>query len=153
MTGATTPDIREPNFASPSRQRDFCRGGAYLAFAAIASYVVHLDQPDESDMIRVNLHRLGTRGAGTPRWAAWLAMAASLVVGVTLFLLAASLALILIPVIMVAGAIAMWRLKSRLKAAGFGQQSPFARQERQPGQAEIIDAEYRIIEQGEPPRR
>ena len=107
-------------------------------------------------MIRVNLHRLGGRTTGMPRWAAWLTMAASLVVGVTLFLLAASLALILIPIVLVVGAIAVWRLKSKLKAAGFGQPgqpNPFERQARPMDHVDVIDAEYRIIEPNEPPRR
>ena len=105
-------------------------------------------------MIRVNLHeQFGGRAARMPRWAAWLAMAASLVVGGVLFLVAASLALILIPVVAIVGTIAVWRLRSRLKAAGFGQPGPFPQQERQAGPAEIIDAEYRVIEPGEPPRR
>jgi hypothetical protein len=104
-------------------------------------------------MIRVNLHRLGSRTAGMPRWAAWLTMAASVVVGVTLFLLAASLALILIPVVLVAGAIAMWRLKARLKAAGFGDVPPFRQPERPAERVDVIDAEYRIIENDEAPRR
>lgn len=105
-------------------------------------------------MIRVNLHqRLGGAAAGRPAWVTWLAMAASVVVGVTLFLLAASLALILIPVVMIVGAIAAWRIRSRLKAAGFGQPNPFADQPRQPGRVDVIDAEYRVIDPGEPPRR
>lgn len=107
-------------------------------------------------MIRVNLNRLGSRDNAMPRWAAWLTMTASVVVGVTLFVLAASLALILIPVVLVAGAIAMWRLKAKLKAAGFGQPGqpgPFERQDRPAERVDVIDAEYRIIEPGEPPRR
>lgn len=105
-------------------------------------------------MIRVNLYeQLGGRTARMPRWAAWLAMAGSLVVGVVLFLVAASLALILIPVIAIVGTIAVWRLRSRMKAAGFGQPGPFPPQGQKGGASEIIDAEYRIIEQGEPPRR
>ncbi|AMJ60443.1 hypothetical protein [Bosea sp. PAMC 26642] len=104
-------------------------------------------------MARLNINpQFGARIAGMPRWAAWLSMAASLVVGVTLFLLAASLALILIPVVMVVGAIAMWRLKSRLKAAGFGQPHPFSRPQSQPGRVDVIDVEYRVIEPGEKPR-
>jgi membrane protein implicated in regulation of membrane protease activity len=105
-------------------------------------------------MIRVNLYeQLGGRTARMPRWAAWLAMASSLIVGVALFLVAASLALILIPIVAVVGTIAVWRLRSRMKAAGFGQPGPFPPQGQNGGSAEIIDAEYRIIEQGEPPRR
>jgi hypothetical protein len=105
-------------------------------------------------MIRVNLYeQLAGQRRSMPRWASWLTMAASLVFGVTLFLLAASLALILIPIVLAVGAIAAWRLKSRLKAAGFGQSDPFARA--RPGEArvDVIDAEYRVIEPGEPPRR
>ncbi|KRE00139.1 hypothetical protein ASE63_08580 [Bosea sp. Root381] len=105
-------------------------------------------------MIRVNLYeQLGGRTARMPRWAAWLAMAASLVVGIVLFLVAASLALILIPVVAIAGAIAIWRLRRRMKAAGIDPSAPFPQQRRQPGHGEIVDAEYRIIDQGEPPRR
>jgi hypothetical protein len=104
-------------------------------------------------MIRVNMHRPGGRTAAMPRWAAWLTMAASVVVGVTLFLLAASLALILIPVVMLVGAIAAWRLRSRLKAAGFGKGDPFAGHGRPAERVDVIDAEYRVIEPGEPPRR
>lgn len=105
-------------------------------------------------MIRVNLYeQLAGQRSRMPRWASWLTMAASLVIGVTLFLLAASLALILIPIVLAVGAVAAWRLKSRLKAAGFGQPDPFART--RPGEArvDVIDAEYRVIEPGEPPRR
>lgn len=106
-------------------------------------------------MIRVNLHdRLNGRVTAPPRWVTWLVMAASFVVGVTLFLVAASLALILIPVVAVAGAVAVWRLKAKLKAAGFDRPAdPFAGQRQAADRIEIIDAEYRIIEPGEPPRR
>lgn len=105
-------------------------------------------------MIRVNLYeQIGGRAATMPRWAAWLAMAASLVIGVVLFLLAASLALILLPVAALAGAIAIWRLRSRLKAAGFGQPGPVPGEPRGARPGEIIDAEYRVIEPNEPPRR
>ncbi|WP_353182056.1 hypothetical protein [Bosea sp. (in: a-proteobacteria)] len=105
-------------------------------------------------MIRVNLQDRLTGRAGTaPRWVTWLVMAASFVVGVTLFLVAASLALILIPIVAVAGAIAVWRLKAKLRAAGFDRPAePFAGQRPAADRIEIIDAEYRIIEPGEPPR-
>jgi membrane protein implicated in regulation of membrane protease activity len=104
-------------------------------------------------MIRVNLHRVGGAATGRPAWAAWLAMAASVVIGVTLFLLAASLALILIPVVMIVGAVAAWRIRRRLKAAGFGQPNPFGQQQRQAEHVDVIDAEYRVIDPGEQPRR
>lgn len=105
-------------------------------------------------MIRVNLYeQLAGPRSRMPRWASWLTMAASLVVGVVLFLLAASLALILIPVLLAAGAIAVWRLKSKLKAAGFDRRDPFAGERPGSPRVDVIDAEYRIIEPGEPPRR
>lgn len=104
-------------------------------------------------MIRVNLHRLGGAATGRSAWVTWLAMAASVVVGVALFLLAASLALILIPVVMIVGAIAAWRIRSRLKAAGFGQPNPFGQQQRPAERVDVIEAEYRVIDSGEPPRR
>lgn len=105
-------------------------------------------------MIRIITFQQRPNGgpSGMPRWASWLAMAGSLVVGVTLFLVAASLALILIPVALIGGAIALWRIKARLKAAGFGQPDAFARRQNDSG-GEIIDAEYRVIEPGEKPRR
>ena len=104
-------------------------------------------------MIRVNLYeQLNGRTRAMPRWAAWLAMAASFVVGITLFLVAASLALILIPVVAIAGAIAVWRLKAKMKAAGFDRADPFAGAPQRPERVEVIDAEYRIIEPDEPRR-
>lgn len=104
-------------------------------------------------MIRVNLYdQLNGRSRAMPRWAAWLAMAASFVVGITLFLVAASLALILIPIVAIAGAIAVWRLKAKLKAAGFDRGGPFAGRPQPAERIEVIDAEYRIIEPDEPRR-
>jgi hypothetical protein len=104
-------------------------------------------------MSRFNLNQpFGARPA-MPRWAVWLTMAASVVVGITLFLLAASLALILIPLVMIGGAVAAWRLRSRLKAAGFGQSGPFAQRPRAGPSVDVIDVEYRVIDQNEPPRR
>jgi hypothetical protein len=109
---------------------------------------------DESDMIRVNLYeQLSGQRRAMPRWASWLTMAASVVVGLALFLLAASLALILIPVVLGVGAFAAWRLRSKLKAAGFDPRDPFAGQRPGNARVDVIDAEYRVIEPGEPPRR
>ncbi len=68
-------------------------------------------------MIRLNFQQ-GLNGAvrPVPVWAAWLGAVASIAVGIVLFLVAASLALIVIPLAAIAGAIALWRFKSRLKA-------------------------------------
>ena len=48
---------------------------------------------------------------------------------------------------------ALSRLRSRLKAAGFGQPGPVPGEPRGARPGEIIDAEYRVIEPNEPPRR
>jgi hypothetical protein len=105
-------------------------------------------------MFRFDLNRpFGAAAGGRPQWQTWLAMAASLIVGVTLFILAASLALILIPLVLIGGAIAAWRIRSRLKAAGFGPPDPFAGQRRADPRVDVIDVEYRVIDQNEPPRR
>lgn len=104
-------------------------------------------------MIRVNLYELSGPRRAMPRWASWLTMAASLVVGLALFLLAASLALILIPVVLAVGAFAAWRLRSKLRAAGIDPRNPFGAPRQGDARVDVIDAEYRIIEPGEPPRR
>lgn len=109
-------------------------------------------------MIRLNFQQ-GLDGPvrPVPVWAAWLGAAASIAIGVVLFLIAASLALMVIPLAAVAGAIALWRFKARLraelKARAANPDDPFAGRAQQGGRLEIIDAEYRIIEPDEPPRR
>ncbi|MGX5733999.1 hypothetical protein [Bosea thiooxidans] len=108
-------------------------------------------------MIRLNFQQ-GLDGPvrPVPVWAAWLGAAASIAIGVVLFLVAASLALIVIPLAAVAGAIALWRFKARLraelKARAANPGDPFA-QAQQGGRIKIIDAEYRIVEPDEPARR
>ncbi len=109
-------------------------------------------------MIRLNFQP-GLNGPArpVPVWAAWLGAAASIAIGIVLFLVAASLALIVIPLAAIAGAIALWRFKARLKAElkarAANPEDPFARQRQQGSHIEVIDAEYRIIEPDEPPRR
>lgn len=109
-------------------------------------------------MIRLN-YQQGLDGPvrSVPVWAAWLGAAASIAIGVVLFLVAASLALIVIPLAAVAGAIALWRFKARLraelKARAANPDDPFAGRPQQGGRIEIIDAEYRIVEPDDPPRR
>lgn len=110
-------------------------------------------------MIRLNFQQ-GRNGPArpVPVWAAWLGAVASIAVGIVLFLVAASLALIVIPLAALAGAIALWRFKSRLKAElkarADNPDDPFVRRQRQQsGHIDVIDAEYRIVEPDEPPRR
>ena len=69
-----------------------------------------------------------------PRWAAVLALIATVSLGLLLLVVAAGLALIIIPVAIVGGMIMRWRLRRRMAEAA------------RPG--DVIDAEYRIIDRG-----
>ncbi|PVE20803.1 hypothetical protein DC522_30220 [Microvirga sp. KLBC 81] len=74
----------------------------------------------------------GIRLIRMPRWAAALVLIAAVSLGLLLIVLAAGLALILIPAAIITGMILRWRLRRRMAQA------------RRAG--EIIDVEYRIIE-------
>ncbi len=101
-------------------------------------------------MIRIDLNNAASaRLVRLPRWASYLVMAGAFVVGVLLFLVAASLALILVPVVIAGGAIAAWQIRRRMRAAGLDPQNPFGRQQHDPARGEIVDAEYRVIEPNE----
>jgi len=101
-------------------------------------------------MIRIDLNNAANaRLTRLPRWASWLVMAGAFAVGVLIFLVAASLALVLIPLVLAGGAFAAWQMRRRMRAAGIDPQNPFGRQQPPPGQGEIVDAEYRVIEPNE----
>jgi hypothetical protein len=74
----------------------------------------------------------GIRLIRMPRWAAVLVLIAAISLGLLLMVLAAGLALILIPAAIVTGMILRWRLRRRMAQA--------------PRTGEIIDVEYRIVE-------
>ena len=97
-------------------------------------------------MIRIDLNRLNATAKPLPRWATWLAMTAVFAAGVLLFLVAASLALILIPIALVGGAVATWRLRRKMREAGIDPQNPFGAPGPGHGRVETIEAEYRVIE-------
>lgn len=81
-----------------------------------------------------------------PRWAAPFALAGAVVVGLLMVLLAASLALIIIPLVMAGGAFAAWRIRRQFKRNG-GMQAQWSRNNRQqPTAQDVIDVEYRIVE-------
>jgi uncharacterized protein (DUF58 family) len=67
-----------------------------------------------------------------PRWAVALVLMAAVSLGLLLIVLAAGLALIIIPVAIVAGMILRWRLRRRMAQA--------------PRAGEIVDVEYRIVD-------
>ena len=63
-------------------------------------------------MIRIDLNNAASaRLVRLPRWASWLVMAGAFVVGVLIFLVAASLALILVPLVIAGGAFAAWQMR------------------------------------------
>lgn len=101
-------------------------------------------------MIRIDLNsRLNQSTARLPRWASYLIMAGAFALGVLLFLVAASLALVLIPVVLIGGAVAAWQMRRRMRAAGIDPQNPFERRQPETARGEIVDAEYRVIEPGD----
>ena len=67
-----------------------------------------------------------------PLWAAALVLIAAVSLGLLLMVLAAGLALILIPAAVITGMVLRWRLRRRMAQA--------------PRAGEIIDVEYRIVE-------
>ena len=67
-----------------------------------------------------------------PRWAAALVLIAAVSLGLLLIVLAAGLALIIIPAVIIAGMILRWRLHRRMAQA--------------PRQGDVIDVEYRIVD-------
>lgn len=83
-----------------------------------------------------------------PRWAVPLVLAGAAGLGILLMLVAASLALIIVPLVVAGGAFAAWRLRRQLRRAG-GATGPFGQRKGPAGAGEIIDVEYRIIDRGE----
>jgi hypothetical protein len=84
-----------------------------------------------------------------PRWAVPLVLAGAAGLGVLLMLVAASLALIIVPVVLAFGAFAAWRMRRQIRRGGGMPGSPFPEQPGPTGTNEIIDVEYRIIDRTE----
>lgn len=90
------------------------------------------------------------------RWGMMLGVAMAAAFGLVLVTLSIGLALLLAPVIIVAGLIARARLRRMLREMGIGQpregdapRNPF---QRSPGDGDVIEGEYRVVEE-EKPRR
>lgn len=90
------------------------------------------------------------------RWGMMLGVAMAAAFGLVLVTLSIGLALLLAPVIIVAGLIARARLRRMLREMGIGQpregdapRNPF---QRNPGDGDVIEGEYRVVEE-EKPRR
>ena len=82
-----------------------------------------------------------------PRWAVPFVLAGAAGLGVLLMLVAASLALIIVPVVIAGGAFAAWRLRRQMRRGGAV--DPFAQRPQQSAASEVIDVEYRIIDRTE----
>lgn len=93
-----------------------------------------------------------------PNWAFGLVAAGSAALGVALFLAISAIAVLLLPIVLVAGGITAFVMRKRieglLRRAGMAQPqpaSPRKRTARKPQRDEIEDVEYRVVD--EPPRR
>lgn len=94
------------------------------------------------------------------RWAMALGLAAAAGLGMVLLAVGVGLALMLAPVVIVAGLIARARLRKMMRDMGFGDgaagraSGPFARDPFQRGpQADVIEGEFRVVEDEKPGRR
>ena len=97
--------------------------------------------------------RSATRGGG---WGMVLGVALAAAFGFVLVAVGIGLALLLAPVVIVAGLVARARLRKMLREMGIGQpregdalRNPF---QRSPGDGDVIEGEYRVVEE-ERPRR
>jgi hypothetical protein len=95
------------------------------------------------------------RVVSIPRWAIGLGVVAAFLVGLMVLTLAAGIALVAIPTLLVAGGVAAWIGRGKALSGGRGvvprdeaSRDPFRRGPSQPRARgeEIVDVEYRIID-------
>ncbi len=86
-----------------------------------------------------------------PRWAVPFVLAGAVGVGLVLFLLAASLALIVVPLAIAGGAFAAWRIRRQLRRAGVLKTGMHGEPLHRRGahEADIIDVDYRVIDRAD----
>jgi hypothetical protein len=135
-----------------------------LSAHAKATYAALQDAPQQDGQINRNsMLRLSFRGksrqksVSMPNWAFALMAAGSAALGIALFLVVSTIAVLLLPIVLIGGAIAAYvmrkRIEKMLKTAGFQTApgpAPRKRAARKPAAAEIEDVEYRVV--SEPPR-
>jgi hypothetical protein len=94
------------------------------------------------------------RTVRVPKWAAILILAASALVGVLFMVLAAGLALIALPVILVAGGVAAWLSRRRGTAQRMypSPGSAYSGRQRRGGD-DVIDGDYVVIDDRSPKDR
>lgn len=100
------------------------------------------------------------RGSGGAGWRMALGLVLAAAMGFMLLAVGLGVALLLAPVVIVAGLIARARLRKMLREMGFAdgaarqENGPFARSPFQQGpQADVIEGEFRVVEDEKPGRR
>lgn len=83
-----------------------------------------------------------------PRWAVPLLLTGMVGLGILVFLLAASLALVLVPLAVAGGAFTAWRLRRQGRTFAV---DPFASRRSSAPSSDVIDVEYRIIDKRREP--
>jgi len=117
----------------------------------------------ETEMLRLSYRgRSRQKTVTMPNWAFGLMAAGSAALGIALFLVVSTIAVLLLPIVLVAGGIGAFMLRKRIEklmhAAGLGPDGLSRPQparsrrtsQRKPARDEIEDVEYRVVE--EPPR-
>ncbi|MGJ3262493.1 MAG: hypothetical protein ACFE0R_04585 [Salinarimonas sp.] len=90
-----------------------------------------------------------------PRWAIGLGLVAAFIVGLLVLTLAFGIALVAVPVLLVAGGVAAWigrgkSLAGKRDVAPHGADAQDPLRPRRPGERDIIDVEYRVVDRDEP---
>ena len=101
-------------------------------------------------MIRFLISNGRTRGAAGGRWGMILGVAMVAAFGFVLVAVGIGLALLLAPVVIVGGLIARARLRRMLREMGIGQpgaDAPRGPFQRRPAEADVIEGEYRVVEE------
>ena len=101
-------------------------------------------------MIRFLIGNGRTQGAAGGRWGMILGVAMVAAFGFVLVAVGIGLALLLAPVVIVGGLIARARLRRMLREMGIGQTDPNAPRgpfQRRPADADVIEGEYRVVEE------
>jgi hypothetical protein len=88
------------------------------------------------------------------RWGMILGVAMAATLGLVLVTVSIGLLLLLAPVVIIGGLIARARLRKMLREMGIGQpgETPRGPFQRRPAEADVIEGEYRVVEE-EKPRR
>jgi hypothetical protein len=117
--------------------------------------------PYGSAMLRLSFRgKSRQKSVSMPNWAFALMAAGSAALGIALFLVVSTIAVLLLPLVLMGGAIAAFvmrkRIEKMLKTAGFETATgpaPRKRKPRKPATPDIEDAEYRVVNDPKPVRR